>query len=176
MSLVIEVNDADQVSGSTDAPVLLVEYGDYECSYCGEAYWTVKKLQKTFGDRLGFIFRNFPLTVIHPYALNAAYIAEAAGLQNKFWQMHDIIFENQQTLAPEQILNLAESLDADIDKLMKDCHSHRIKNKVENDIESGIRAGVNGTPCFFIQGIRYDGDHSFESLQNAVFVLLTGYP
>jgi protein-disulfide isomerase len=169
MNQTIQVNETDQIAGSPTGPILLIEYGDYECPYCGDAYWVVKKLQETFAPRLGFIFRNFPLTDVHPYALNAAYIVEAAGLQNKFWPMHDIIFENQNTLALEQILNLAESIHVDIDRLMKDCHSHRIKNKVENDLESGIRSGVNGTPCFFINGVRYYGDHSYDAMNNALF-------
>jgi protein-disulfide isomerase len=168
MSLIVKMNDSDQVAGNRDAPVLLVEYGDYECSYCGEAYGVIKKLQEFFGASLGFIFRDFPLIEIHPHALNAAYIAEAAGLQNKFWQMHDIIFENQNTLALEQLLNLAETIHVDINILMKDCHSHRIRNKVANDLESGIRSGVNNTPAFFINGIRYDGDYSFEVMKIAL--------
>jgi protein-disulfide isomerase len=168
MSLTIKMNDSDQMAGNRNAPVLLVAYGDYECSYCGQAYRVIKKLQESFGVRLGYIFRNFPLTEIHSYALNAAYIAEAAGLQNRFWQMHSIIFENQDTLALEELLNLAETIHVDIDNLMKDCHSHRIKNKVENDLESGILSGVNGTPTFFMNGVRYDGDHSFEAMKNAL--------
>jgi protein-disulfide isomerase len=170
MNTIVKISDTDHVAGYPNSPVILLEYGDYECPYCGKAYYVIKKLQESFGIHLGFVFRNFPLTEIHPHALIAAYIAEAAGLQNKFWQMHDSIFENQNKMELDQILNLAESIDADIDKLMKDCHSHGIKNKVENDLESGILSGVNGTPAFFINGMRYDGDHSFEAIKKALLL------
>src|SRR5205809_412623 len=99
MNLHIPVNEGDQKQGSMDAPLVLVEYGDYECPHCGAAYPVVKQLQSHFGRDMLFVFRNFPLAEIHPHALSAAYVAEAAGLQRKFWKLHDMIYENQSNLS-----------------------------------------------------------------------------
>src|SRR3954471_6549289 len=105
MNLHLPVNENDQKQGNLNAPLVMVEYGDYECPHCGAAYPIVKKLQKHFNDRLLFVFRNFPLTEMHPHALAAARVAEAAALQKKFWQTHDLIFENQQNLSSYQLLS-----------------------------------------------------------------------
>jgi len=168
MNLHIPVNEGDQKQGSLDAPLVLVEYGDYECPHCGAAYPVVKQLQSHFGRDMLFIFRNFPLAEIHPHALPAAYVAEAAGLQRKFWQLHDLIYESQANLSQRHLLSLAESANADIGRLEKDMTSFPIIEKVENDMEGGARSGVNGTPTFFINGVRHNGNYDFESLKEAL--------
>src|SRR5437588_11789207 len=110
MSLKVPVTPGDHIQGDEDAPILLVEYGDYECPHCGHAYPIVKRIQKHFGKRLGFVFRNFPLNEIHPNAEAAAETAEFAATGGKFWEMHDSIFENQPTLSLKTLLQLAEQL------------------------------------------------------------------
>jgi protein-disulfide isomerase len=172
MKLHIPVSEKDQREGNLRAPLVLVEYGDYECPHCGAAYPIIKKLQRHFGDKLLFVFRNFPLAESHPHALTAAYVAEAAGLQNKFWPVHDLIFENQQNLSTQQLLKYAAAAGTDLDKLGGDIVSKEIINKVEEDMEGGARSGVNGTPTFFINGKRYDGYYEFESLIAALEKLL----
>jgi len=166
------ISSNDQTQGNSSAPLVLVEYGDYECPHCGAAYPIVKKLQKHFADKLLFVFRNFPLSEMHPHAFAAACAAEAAGLQNKFWPMHDLIFENQQNLSTTQLLNYAGSIDADVQQLAADMYSKGISEKVEGDVESGARSGVNGTPTFFINGKRHDGYYEFEVLKHALAKLL----
>jgi len=168
MNLHIPVNEGDQKQGSMDSSVVLVEYGDYECPHCGAAYPIIKQLQSHFGRELLFIFRNFPLSEIHPHALMAAYVAEAAGLQRKFWKLHDLIYENQADLSQRRLITLAESAGVEVDKLLKDMSSFPVIEKVENDMEGGARSGVNGTPTFFINGNRYNGYHDFDSLKQAL--------
>lgn len=168
MKLHIPVSEKDQREGNINAPLVLLEYGDYECPHCGAAYPVIKKLQRHFGDQLLFVFRNFPLSEIHPHALTAAYVAEAAGLQHKFWPVHDLIFENQQNLSTQQLLNYAEAAGADLEKLGKDVVSKEIIDKVEKDMEGGARSGVNGTPTFFINGKRYDGYYEYEDIKLAL--------
>jgi len=146
----------DHIQGPIDAPIALVEYGDYECPYCGEAYPIIKAIQKPLGNRLCFAFRNFPLTHMHPCAEHAAEAAEAAGAQGKFWEMHDVLFENQEALQDEALAQYAEALGLDasrlIDEVLKGVHSAH----VHEDFRSGARGGVNGTPTFFINGVRYE--------------------
>jgi protein-disulfide isomerase len=172
MNLHPAVNDKDQKQGNAHAPLVFVEYGDYECPHCGAAYPIVKQLQHHFGDNLLFVFRNFPLAEIHPHALEAAYVAEASGLQNKFWELHDSIFENQDSLSAKNLLSLAEQAGVDIKKLAKDIKSEQIMDKVENDMEGGARSGVNGTPTFFINGKRYEGYYEYETLRDELQKLL----
>lgn len=151
------INIADHVFGNPIAPFELVEYGDYECLNCGRAYSIVKEVQRQLGSDVKFVFRNFPLSKIHPHAFMSAVATEAAGRQRKFWKMHEIIFENQEILDAETILMFAENLGLDLESFKKDLQDDSLISKVENDFESGIRSGVNRTPCFFINGSRYDG-------------------
>lgn len=157
MSLKPEIGPADQTQGNEQAAIKLVEYGDYQCPYCGTAYPIIKEIQSTFGDQVLFIFRNFPLQESHRYANIAAQAAEAAGKQGKFWEMHDAIFENQQQLNEDFLEDLAEKLGLDMEQFEQDLNSEEISNKVEDDFESGVRSGVNGTPSFFINGSKFDG-------------------
>lgn len=150
------VSGEDHIQGSVHAAVELVEYGDYQCPHCGRAYPIIKRVQAALGDSLKFVFRNFPLNEAHPQAFIAAVAAEAAGRQNAFWEMHDIIFENQESLERLPFGDFAKTLGLDTVKFEEDLADPALASKVEADFDSGIRSGVNGTPSFFINGIRYD--------------------
>ena len=163
------VDEHDHRHGKPSATVTLVEYGDYECGHCGFAHPLLKKLSKQFSSELLFVFRNFPLQESHPAAMIAAQAAEAAGIQHKFWEMHDLIYEHQEELDENGLVNFAEALDLDIDRFVRDTRSQAVLSKIESDFESGIRSGVNGTPSFFINDMRLDTyDQTYESLVEAV--------
>ncbi|MEA2705275.1 MAG: hypothetical protein QOH22_63 [Gemmatimonadaceae bacterium] len=151
------VSERDHVAGPDDAPVTLVEYGDYECPHCGRAHPVIKTVQRELGGQLRFVFRNFPLAEAHPHALLAAQSAEAAGAQGKFWEMHDMIFEHQDALEPEDIVGYANALGLDIARFESELEGGTYVKKVRDDFRSGVKSGVNGTPTFFVNGIRYDG-------------------
>lgn len=151
------VSEKDHVQGAESASVEIVEFGDYECPHCGDAYPVVKEIEETFGDQIKFAFRNFPLQEAHPLALPAALAAEAAAQQGKFWEMHDAIYENQYRLDEEIFDELAETIGLDLDKFKDDANSDETRQKVEDDFESGIRSGVNGTPSFYVNGTKFDG-------------------
>jgi len=150
------VGDRDHAQGADIAPVTLVEYGDYECPHCGRAYSIVKEVQRRLGPQLRFVFRNFPLRESHPHAERAAEAAEAAATQGRFWEMHDALFEHQRTLDDGHILQIAGTLGLDVSKLEKELRSHTHEARVREDFRSGVRSGVNGTPTFFINGVRFD--------------------
>ncbi len=158
----------DHAAGPAGAPVTLVEYGDYQCPYCGAAYPVVKRLQKALGKKLRFVFRNFPLTQAHPYALIAAEAAEAAALRGKFWEMHDLLFERQALLKPDIIPVWAKGIGVDLEKFGNDIQQGVVEKRIQEDRQSGIRSGVNGTPTFFINGRRYDGPPGYDSLLAAL--------
>jgi formate-nitrite transporter family protein len=167
-SLTPPVSTRDHTKGLDDAPLTLVEYGDYQCPYCGAAYPVVKRLQKELGKNLRFVFRNFPLTQVHPYALIAAETAEAAALQGKFWEMHDLLYEQQALLEPDIIPQWAERLGLDLEKLGNDISHGDVEEHIKEDRQSGIRSGVNGTPTFFVNGTRFDGPPDYGSLLAAL--------
>jgi protein-disulfide isomerase len=167
-TLTLPVSASDHAEGPADSPLTLVEYGDYQCPYCGAAYPVVKRLQKTLGKKLRFVFRNFPLTQAHPYALIAAEAAEAAALQSKFWEMHDLLFEHQALLEPDIIPTWAARLGLDLEKLGNDISQGVVEKRIQEDRQSGIRSGVNGTPTFFINGARFDGPLDYGSLLAAL--------
>jgi protein-disulfide isomerase len=156
------VSERDHAAGPDDAPVTLVEYGDYECPYCGMAHPIVQKLQAALGKQLRFVFRNFPLNEAHPHARLAAQAAEAAGAQGKFWEMHDMLFEHQDALDREDILGYAKSIGVDAARLARELDSGTYEKHVREDFRSGVKSGVNGTPSFFINGERYDGSWAYE--------------
>ena len=151
------VSDHDHAQGPADAKLTLVEYGDYECPHCGRAYPIVKAVQKRLGSRLRFVFRNFPLNNAHPHAQAAAEAAEAAGAQGRFWEMHDVIFENQDALETDDLRRYAEELGLDVDRFASELDREVYRDRVRRDFTSGVRSGVNGTPTFFINGARFDG-------------------
>src|SRR5882757_9672269 len=161
MALKIPVTAEDHIQGEADAEIVLVEYGDYECPHCGHAYPIVKRVQKHFGKRLGFIFRNFPLSEMHPNAESAAEAAELAGAKGRFWEMHDGIFENQDRLSVALLTELVAGLGLSPEDLVSDLQSHVYAPRVKADFLGGVRSGVNGTPTFFVNGQRYEGLNEF---------------
>ena len=168
VTLTPPVSARDHSEGHSKAPLTLVEYGDYQCPYCGAAYPVIKRLQKSLGSKLRFIFRNFPLTQAHPYAMVAAEAAEAAALQGKFWEMHDLIYENQEDLEPGALSAWAEQLGLNPEEFGTAIRDGEITKRIKEDRVSGIRSGVNGTPCFFINGARYDGPADYDPLHTAL--------
>jgi protein-disulfide isomerase len=153
----------DHFQGSLDASVVVVEYGDFECPYCGEAYPVLKAVQQEMGDELCFVFRHFPLSEAHPHAERAAEFAEAAATIGKFWEMHDVLYENQQALTNHSLVVYGKKLGL-TEKLMESALADGFATRVRRDFISGARSGVNGTPCLFINGGRYDGPRDAESL------------
>jgi len=156
--------DRDHIQWPADATVTLVQYGDYECPYCGAAYPIIKQVQARMGARLRFVFRNFPITTSHPHAEMAAEAAEAAGAQGMFWQMHDLLYENQRHLLDQDLRAYAEELGLDLELFDKELAEHVHAARVHEDFLSGVRSGVNGTPTFYINGTRHDDSYDVEPL------------
>ncbi len=154
----IPVARRDHMQGPPDASIQLLEYGDFECPFCGRAYPLVQEIQEELGERLCFAFRHFPVTTTHPHAEHAAEAAEAAGVQGRFWEMHDLLFENQDALEDEDLAQYAASLGLDAAQLIAEVQAEIHLPRVREDFRSGVRNGVNGTPTFFINGQRYDGE------------------
>jgi len=161
-------DERDHIQGPPGAPVTLVEYGDYECPYCGAAYPIIKEIQARMGDRLRFVFRNFPITTSHPHSQQAAEAAEAASAQGKFWEMHDILYENQANLRQQDLLAYGERLGLHLDRFTTDLTKHVHRERVREDFMSGVHSGVNGTPTFFINGRRHDGSYESATLFGAL--------
>jgi protein-disulfide isomerase len=165
------LSDRDHLLGPADAPVTLVEYGDYECPYCGMAHPIVASVLRRMGDSIRFGYRHFPLTQMHPRAQNAAEMAEAAATRGQFWAMHDKLFQNQKALEDEDLINYAAEVGIDPEWAVEVLAIHRFAERVREQFLSGVRSGVNGTPTFFINGVRHDGawDEAslLEALQNA---------
>lgn len=166
--LTVEVNDSDHVQGAESAPITLVEYGDYQCPYCRKAHPIVKRIQEEMGDKLRFVFRDFPLRKIHPNAQHAAEASEIAAQFGKFWEMHDLLFENQTSLEDENLADYAESLGIDRERFLEDLENGTFEKKVRDEFISGIESGVNATPTFFINGVRFDNRWEYEILLNAL--------
>jgi len=162
--LIIPVGPDDHLAGARDAPVVLVEYGDYECPYCGAAYPIVKKLQRELGGDLALVFRNFPLSEAHPHAEQAAEGAEAAGAQGKFWEMHDLLYEHQDALDSSSLVDYARALGLDDARVSRELVDGTWRPRVRGDFRGGVRSGVNGTPTFFVNGDRFDADWTDERL------------
>ena len=161
--LTLPVGPHDHVSGPDDAPVTLVEYGDYECPYCGEAYPLLKAVQQALGEKLRFVFRNFPLAEMHPHAVHAAELAEAAAAAGKFWEAHDLLYENQDALSDQDLARYAHVLGLPPTAFGEAVSGH-YDAKIESDFSGGVRSGVNGTPSLFINGERYDGPRDYDTL------------
>jgi protein-disulfide isomerase len=158
----------DHIQGPANAPIQLLEYGDYECPVCGETHPVVKAIQQRLGDSLCFAFRHFPLTNVHPHAERAAEAAEAAGAQGRFWQMHDVLFEHRDALEDEDLAQYAAALSLDAERLIGEVLAGAYAGRIQEDFQSGIWGGVNGTPTFFINGRRYDGARGLEPLLAAL--------
>lgn len=161
------IKPSDHAQGPTSALVALVEYGDFECPLCGQAFPAVKLLQQRFGDQLRFAYRHFPLKV-HTHAHRAAEAAEAAGAQGKFWEMHDLLFRYQLHLAPANLPRYAAELALDLDKFETDLKRGVYKPRVQADIASGVRSRVKGTPGFFLNGAVVDASFGLERLMHVV--------
>jgi protein-disulfide isomerase len=166
--LTVPVSARDHIAGSLDAPLQLLEYGDYECPFCGMAYPVVEAVRQLLADRLCFAFRHFPIVSAHPRALRAAEAAESAGAQGKFWAMHARLFEHQDRLDDEMLLDHAVQIGLDTDQFIRDLEEHRFVPRIREDLSSGARSGVNGTPTFFVNGIRYEGPARVQPLVRAL--------
>jgi protein-disulfide isomerase len=166
--LKVPVSRDDHIQGPDDAPVSLVEYGDYQCPYCGAAHPVVKALQSRFGDQLRFVFRNFPLTEIHPLAEPAAETAEFAGAHGRFWAMHDALYENQDQLGYPLFFALSDALGLPEAELRHVLGNHTFAPRIQRDFIGGVRSGVNGTPSFFVNGQRHDAGYDFPHLAAAI--------
>jgi len=146
------VGRGDHAFGPPDARVTLVEYGDFECPFCGRAYPELKRVLKQLGPKVRFVFRHFPLVEEHPHAQHAAEVAEAAAAQGKFWEMHDLLYQRQQALEDDDLLKYAKELGLDVPRVQRELTSHAHAARVERDVVSGAQSGVSGTPRFFING------------------------
>jgi len=165
--LAIHVTAKDHAQGPATAPTTLVEYGDYQCPSCGDAFPLIKKLQRHFGAKLRFVFRNFPLDM-HPYAEHAAETAEFAAAHNKFWEMHDLLFQHQANLADPSLLKLATQLKLPAADLTTALEKRTYAAHVKHDLDGGIRSGVTGTPMFYLNGALYNGAYDYDTLVAAI--------
>ncbi|HEX3233419.1 MAG TPA: thioredoxin domain-containing protein [Gemmatimonadales bacterium] len=163
-----EVGERDHVLGGADARVTLVEYGDFECPDCGRAYPVLKAVQKALGPNLRFVFRHFPLPASHPHAAAAAEAAEAAAGQERFWEMHDRLFEHQTALDESDLRKHARKIGLDLERFENDMRLHTHERRVREDLASGSTSGVHGTPTLFINGQRYDGPRERSALVAAL--------
>ena len=173
LSLTSSVIESDWIKGNKEAKIVITEYSDFQCPACASYYGVVKQIHKDFGDRIAFVYRHFPLRQIHANAEIAALSAEAAGKQGKFWEMHDMIFENQKKWegeknAGEIFIKYGEDLGLNIEKFKQDLDSKEVKDKVEADYQSGIKAGVNHTPTFFLNGAEIQNPRSYEEFKNII--------
>jgi protein-disulfide isomerase len=166
--LTVPVSDRDHVQGAASAPIDLVEYGDFECPHCGRAAGVVGQLRFEFGDKLRFVFRHFPLSKMHPHARKAAEASEAAAAAGKFWEMHDTLFEHAAMLSVPDLARYAEELGLDADGFIAALVGDTYSARVQEDLSSGVRSGVNGTPTFFINGVRHSGGYELESLRAGI--------
>ena len=166
--LTVPVSERDHVRGPATAPLTLLEYGDYECPFCGAAHPIVKQVERLLEGDLRFAYRHFPLRQIHPHAYQAAEAAEAAGAQGRFWEMHDLLFEHQDRLDTPDLITYAKALGLDLARFGRDLETHAHAPRLREDFLSGARSGVNGTPTFFINGVRHNGGYDLPSLVEAL--------
>jgi protein-disulfide isomerase len=169
LDLAVDIDpERDHIRGPEDAPVTLVEYGDYECPYCGQAEVVIRELLDSFGDDLRYVWRNLPLNDVHEHAQMAAEAAEAAAAQGKFWEMHDKLLDHQGELQPDDLGRYAEEIGLDMDRFWDDLHNRRHAARVAEDVASADASGVVGTPTFFINGKRHQGAYDVQTLTDAV--------
>ena len=167
--LAVPVGERDHVRGLPSAEVTLVEYGDFECPYTKLARPGVRRLRQDFGDRLLFAFRAFPLTRIRPHAQAAVpEAAEAASAQIRYWEMHDLLFDNQWHLEDEDLSRYAQRLGLDLERFDRELAEHAHAPRVREDLRGGLESGVRGTPTFFVSGLRHDGPNDLATLRTAV--------
>jgi protein-disulfide isomerase len=166
--LALPVDERDHVQGPATAPVTLVEYGDYECPYCRAAVAVVEELQRVLPDQLRFVFRHFPLENLHPHAQRAAEAAEAAAAQGKFFEMHAVLFKHQSALEDEDLMRYAAELGLDTTRFGADFQGRTYASRVREEFRGGIWSGVRGTPTFFVDGVRFDGNVGVRQLLAAI--------
>lgn len=169
----LKVTESDRVKGSREARVALIEYSDFQCPACKAYYPVLKQLIDEFGDKVTFVYRNFPLRQIHQNAQLASQAAEAAGKQDKFWEMHDLIFENQEEWSksanPKEIFaEYADGLNLDVERFKTDLDSQEVKDKVDNDYRTGTELNINGTPAFFLNNDKLPNPQGFEDFKNII--------
>ncbi len=167
-----ELTKEDWIRGNVDAPVTLLEYGDFECPYCGMAYPVLEALLEEDPDTVRLVYRHFPITNAHPHALMAAEAAEAAGAQGKFWEMHDMLFTHQDQLEDDDLIEYAGAIGLDVERFDQEMRADRYLEEIERDFRHGIEDGVNGTPTIFINRIRYDGPTDRASMRAAIADIL----
>ena len=160
--------DRDHIRGAEDAPVTLVEYGDYECPYCGQAEMVVRELLLAFGDDLRYVWRHLPLSDVHPNAQLAAEAAVAAAAQDAFWEMHDTLLQHQDEIAARDLTRYAEEVGLDTDRFREELRRHEHAGRVADDVSTADASGVTGTPTFFINGRRHHGAYDVATLTAAV--------
>jgi len=168
ITLAVPVSHSDHILGPDTAKVTLVEYGDFECPNCGQAYSALKILRRHFDERVRFVFRHFPLREVHPHAELAAEAAEAAGAQKKFWRMHDLLFENQLHLKAKSLRRFAEEAELDLDRYDYEMNDHVYLQRVQEHIDGGTKSRVRSTPTFFVNGGLRDVSFGLEHLQQAI--------
>jgi protein-disulfide isomerase len=166
----LKLKENDWIKGSKDAPLTLIEYGDFQCPVCSVYQQLLAKLEEDFGTKLRLVYRHFPLVQIHANALVGAKAAEAAGKQGKFWEMYDLLYQNQKQWSelanPRELLNsYAKSVGLDVDKFMKDLDSEDVQNKIKTDYDSGNALGINGTPAFFLNGRQIENPTSYDDFK-----------
>lgn len=158
----------DHVKGPSDAPVTMVEYGDFECPDCGAVYPTINELEERMGDKMRFVYRYYPLVESHPHAEHAAEVAEAAAAQGKFWEMFDALYQNQRHLSDAHLVEYAKAIGLDIDLLDREMKAGAYTKRIEEDLDSGDSSGLEGTPTFYINGVYYDGAYNVDAFQQAL--------
>jgi len=173
--LAVPIGDRDHARGPSDAPVTLLEYGDFECPFCGAAYPAVKEITQRLSAEVRFVFRHFPRPE-HPHARHAAEAAEAAAAQGEpfFWAMHDLLFEHQQALDDEHLAEYAGQIGLDVGRFRDDLAQHRYLERVHEDLEGAVHSDVHGTPTFFIDGQRYEGSSTAAGLYRELLQHLPG--
>jgi protein-disulfide isomerase len=171
--LLVPVTESDHIRGPKDALVTLVEYGDYECPWCAKAHPLLAELRERIGEKFRLVFRHFPQSTIHAHASVAAQAAEAAAAQTKFWDMHDLLYANQDRLAEVDLAQLALRAGLELYQFQSDLASGRFARRVQQDYEGGVYSGVSGTPTFFANDVRFEGPLSLQALQEQIERLAT---
>jgi protein-disulfide isomerase len=160
--------ERDHIRGPHDAPVTLVEYGDYQCPYCGQAEVAIREVLVEFGDELRYVWRHLPLNDVHEHAQMAAEAAEAAGEQGRFWEMHDLLLDHQEAIRPPDLDRYARELELDVERFWDGVRERRFAPRIAEDVASADASGVAGTPSFFINGRRHEGAYDADALSHAV--------
>lgn len=173
-ALAAAVGDGDHADGPPDAPVTLVEYGDFECLHCGRAYPALRQLRAELPDALRFVFRHFPLGWEHPHAHLAAVASEAAARQDRFWAMHDRLYEHQDRLDRDALVEHARAIGLDTLRFAADLDDPALAARVMRDIESARASGVRGTPTFFVNGTAYHDPWDFDAMRDAILGAAAG--